>query len=61
MITITRTGTQVTASLFEDGKFANSFTCDRPDAIKLTNTLRRMDAEGKGFVAIRNMMQYDKI
>jgi hypothetical protein len=65
MITITRKGKLITATLTEDGNTESTFTCDRRtinQAIALTNTLRCMnEVEGKDFVAIRNMMQYDKI
>jgi hypothetical protein len=64
LISIKRNGSLITATLKEDYSIKNVFTCDRRtinQAIALTNILKTMVSEGKGFVTIRNMMEYDKI
>ena len=64
MITIKRFGKNVKVELYEDDKLVKTFTCGRQTnekAIKLCIKLHQLRNDNHGFVAICNMMEYDKI
>ena len=64
MITIKRFGKNVKVELYEDDKLVKTFTCGRQtndQAIKLCIELHQLINDNHGFVAICNMMEYDKI